>query len=161
MKTAIILAGVVSATISTVTVIAGEAIDELNMGLSKTSVFGTPTPEPFAYSKTKPKQSEPLPRAYADIPPQIPHDVEDYLPITTEDNQCLDCHELPKLVGKTVKGKSPMPRDHYVDLRTSSDEMKKDIVGARYNCTQCHVPQANAKPLVENQFEPVPVVRQH
>ena len=153
MKTAIILAGVVSVTISTATVIAGEAIDELNMGLSKTSVFGTPTPEPFAYPQTKPKKSEPLPRAYADIPPQIPHDVEDYLPITTEDNQCLDCHELPKLVGKTVKGKSPMPRDHYVDLRSSSDKMSDSVVGARFNCTQCHVPQSGAPPLVENTFK--------
>lgn len=153
MKTAIILAGAVLSAAGTGAVIAAEAIDELNMGLSKTSVFDTPTPEPFEYTRTKPKQSELLPRAYADIPPQIPHRVDDYLPITTDDNQCLDCHEQPKLIGKTVKGKSPMPRDHYVDLRSASETMSDSVVGARFNCTQCHVPQSGAPPLVENTFQ--------
>ena len=32
---------------------------------------------------------------------------------------------------------------------------KEDIAPQRYNCVQCHVPQANAKPLVENTFKPV------
>ena len=32
----------------------GGAIDELNMGLSKTSVFDTPTPAAYAYSDAKP-----------------------------------------------------------------------------------------------------------
>ena len=26
-------------------------------------------------------------------------------------------------------------------------------------CTQCHVPQANAKPLVENEFKPLQAIR--
>jgi len=31
---------------------------------------------------------------------------------------------------------------------------KEDIAPQRYNCVQCHVPQANAKPLVANTFKP-------
>lgn len=150
MKTGIILAGVVLSVTGTGAVTAADAIDELN---AASNVFDTPTPEPFEYSQTKPKKSELLPRAYATLPPRIPHRVDEYLPITAADNQCLDCHEDPDLIGKKKKGKSPMPRDHYVDLRSSSDEMSEEIVGARFNCTQCHVPQSGAPPLVENTFQ--------
>ena len=47
----------------------GEAIDELNMGLSKTSVFDTPTPDAYEYSDTRPGKNEWLPRAWDGIPP--------------------------------------------------------------------------------------------
>jgi len=40
-----------------------------------------------------------------------------------------------------------------VDLRSSSDKMSDSVVGARFNCTQCHVPQSGAPPLVENTFK--------
>jgi cytochrome c-type protein NapB len=130
-----------------------DGIDAANMGLSKTSVFDTPTPEPFAYSDTKAGKSAVLPRAYPDIPPQIPHKIDTYLPITAEDNQCLDCHDKPNLIGKKNTRKSPMSREHYVDLRGSDNEMMGEIVGARFNCTQCHVPQSGAPALVENTFE--------
>lgn len=153
MKTAILLAGVLLVAFGTAATAADTAIDEMNMGLSKTTVFDTPTPESFRYPDTKPKKSKALPRAWQGIPPQISHLVDEYLPITVEDNQCLECHEIPKYIGKKKKGKSPMPRDHYVDLRSSSDEMSQEVVGARFVCTQCHVPMSDAKPLVENTFQ--------
>jgi nitrate reductase (cytochrome), electron transfer subunit len=154
MKTGIVLTGIVLLAAGGLTVAAGNGgIDELNMGLSKTSVFDTPTPEPFSYSDTKAGKSKVLPRAYPGIPPQIPHKIDTYLPITTEDNQCLDCHDKPNLIGKKNTAKSPMSRAHYVDLRGSDDEMKGDVVGARFNCTQCHVPQSGAPALVDNTFE--------
>jgi len=74
----------------------GDAIDELNMGLSKTSVFDTPTPAAYNYSDAKPGWNDPLPRAWKDAPPQIPHRVDEFLPVNAEDNQCLDCHDVPK-----------------------------------------------------------------
>ncbi len=131
----------------------GEAIDELNMGLSKTSVFDTPTPDAYEYSDTRPGKNEWLPRAWDGIPPQVPHRLETYLPIVAADNQCLDCHDTPKYIGKpknmdrTIKNKSPMSRAHY-----SSDDLDT-LAGARFNCTQCHVPQSNAAPLVDNTFQ--------
>jgi cytochrome c-type protein NapB len=130
----------------------GEAIDELNMGLSKTSVFDTPTPAPAAYSHAKPGKNDWLPRAWEGAPPQIPHGIEEYLPVVATDNQCLDCHDKPKYIGKpknmdrTIKNKSPMSRDHY------ASEDLEEVDGARFNCTQCHVPQSNAAPLVESTF---------
>ena len=130
----------------------GEAVDELNMGLSKTSVFDTPTPGNYEYSSSKPGKNDWLPRAWDGIPPQIPHAVEAYLPVVAADNQCLDCHDTPKYIGqpknmdRTVKSKSPMSRSHY------ADESLQTLDNARFNCTQCHVPQSNAMPLVESTF---------
>jgi cytochrome c-type protein NapB len=131
----------------------GDAVDELNMGLSKTSVFDTPTPTSYEYSNAKPGKNEWLPRAWEGAPPQIPHRVEMYLPVVAADNQCLDCHDTPKYIGKpknmdrTVKNKSPMSADHY-----TSDALDT-VAGARFNCTQCHVPQSNAAPLVDNTYQ--------
>ena len=130
----------------------GDAIDELNMGLSKTSVFDTPTPTAASYTDAKPGKNEWLPRAWDGIPPQIPHRTEMYLPVVADDNQCLDCHDVPKYIGqpkntdRTVKNKSPMSRDHY------ADDSLETVAGARFNCTQCHVPLSNATPLVESTF---------
>ena len=131
----------------------GEAIDELNMGLSKTSVFDTPTPAAYDYSDAKPGKNDWLPRAWDGIPPQIPHSIDSYLPVVAADNQCLDCHDTPKYIGKpknmdrTIKNKSPMSRNHY-----TSDDLDA-LAGARFNCTQCHVPQSNAAPLVGNSYQ--------
>ena len=154
MKTATLLTSIVLLAVGGLAAAAGNnGIDASNMGLSKTSVFDTPTPQPFAYSDTKAGKSKVLPRAYPGIPPQIPHRIDSYLPITAEDNQCLDCHDKPNLIGKQNTSKHPMSRAHYVDLRGTDDEMQGDIVGARFNCTQCHVPQSGAPALVENTFE--------
>ena len=130
----------------------GDAIDELNMGLSKSSVFDTPTPTPAAYSDAKPGRNEWLPRAWDGIPPQIPHRTDMYLPVVAADNQCLDCHDVPKYIGRplntdrTIKNKSPMSKEHY-----ASKDLE-DIDGARFNCTQCHVPLSNAPALVESTY---------
>jgi cytochrome c-type protein NapB len=129
-----------------------EAIDELNMGLSKTSVFDTPTPTAATYSDAKPGKNEWLPRAWEGAPPQIPHRTEMYLPVVVADNQCLDCHDKPKYIDKpknmdrTIKNKSPMSRPHY------TDKTLETVAGAYFNCTQCHVPQSNAAPLVDSTF---------
>ena len=127
----------------------GGAIDELNMGLS---VFDTPTPDTYTYSDGKPGYNDPLPRAWEEAPPQIPHQVAKFLPVTAEDNQCLDCHDVPKYIDKpknmdrSKKSKSPMSEEHYAS--SNMDELS----GARFNCTQCHVPQSNAAPLVESTY---------
>jgi cytochrome c-type protein NapB len=131
---------------------AGGAIDELNMGLSKTSVFDTPTPAPYSYSDAKPGWNDPLPRAWTGAPPQIPHRVDEFLPIVAEDNQCLDCHDVPRYIDRpknldrSVKSKSPMSRDHYATAELD------EVAGSRFNCTQCHVAQSNASPLVESTY---------
>lgn len=82
-------------------------------------------------------------RTFVHQPPLIPHDVSDFS-ISTTKNDCLDCHG--------VKGDdAPMPhKSHYMDR----DDKKTDTVSSRwYFCSQCHVGQVEAKPLVENTFQ--------
>jgi len=128
------------------------AIDELNMGLSKTSVFSTPTPKPFHYSQVKEGEAEALlPRYWEGAPPQITHRVDEYLPISAEENQCTDCHDQYRKIGRRQwhKGvKKPMSKSHYGGFYGTG--AKDAISGARYNCMQCHVPQADTPPLVQN-----------
>ena len=129
-----------------------QAIDELNMGLSKTSVFDTPTPNVYTYSDAKPGYNDRLARAWEELPPLIPHKTEEFLPVVMDDNQCLECHDVPKYIGKpfntdrTKKSKSPMSSNHYVD------DTHEEVTGARFNCMQCHVPVSNAAPLVDNTY---------
>lgn len=125
------------------------ALDELNMG---ESVFDTPTPTVYTYSDAKPGYNDRLDTAWEELPPQVPHKVDEYLPVVMSDNQCLDCHDVPKYIGKpvntdrTIKNKSPMSKEHY-----ASNDLE-DVSGARFNCTQCHVPLSDATPLVENTY---------
>jgi cytochrome c-type protein NapB len=118
------------------------------LGLSKTSVFDNPAPPAFAYSDTMPNKSKPLPRAYDGAPPQIPHSIEAFVPITADDNTCLSCHDKPALMGKKIKGiATAMPESHYTNI-----DGKWQRNNNRYVCTQCHVPQADVKDLVGNTF---------
>jgi len=86
-------------------------------------------------------------RAYRQQPPLVPHDTSKY-EIDLKVNQCLRCHEWPY----SDQEKAPKISDlHYIDR----NGVRQDTVnGNRYVCTQCHVPQVDAKPLVENEFKP-------
>lgn len=129
------------------------AIDELNMGLGQDNVFSEATPDAFSFPSTKPGKSELLPIAYPTLPPQIPHTIDKYIPITMEENACTDCHDRQDKIGKAKREtgtKIPMPASHYGGFKGTGD--KEEISGSRYICTQCHVPQSDAKPLVENTF---------
>jgi len=124
------------------------------MGLSKTSVFDTPAQQVYQPSGTAPGNNALLPRAYLNAPPQVPHDISDFLPITADNNMCIACHNQPGLWGsKPAKGTpTPIPKSHYTDQRNAPGVVTENLVGARYTCSQCHVMQMNAKPLVENSF---------
>lgn len=127
---------------------------ESNMGLSQTSVFDVPTPDTVAYSEIAPGTSVILPRAYAGAPPQIPHNIQGFKPVTAQQNACVSCHDNPALRGQKVKGvPTAIPESHYTDQRNQPGVVGNKLVGGRYICTQCHVPQANAMPLVENSFK--------
>lgn len=125
-----------------------------SMGLSKTSVFEVPTPVVYHYSVVPPGQSKPLPRAYLGAPPQISHDIADFLPITRENNLCISCHNQQDLWGKKLEAGSatPIPPSHFTDLRNAPGKVTDHLINARYNCNQCHVPQTDAPPLVGNTF---------
>lgn len=133
---------------------AAPAIPENSMGLSKTSVFATPTPKVYQENPAQPGSSKLLPRAYLGAPPQISHSVGDFLPITPQSNMCFACHNQPSQWGqKREKGMATaIPPSHYTDLRNAPGKVTENLVGARYNCNQCHVPQTDAPALVRNTF---------
>lgn len=133
----------------------GKGIPADGMGLSKESVFNVPAQHVYQETTVQPGTSKVLPRAYLNAPPQIPHAIDDFLPITADNNMCQACHARPDLWGvkKRAKGDpTPIPQSHYTDLRNAPGKVGEQVVGARYNCNQCHVPQLNATPLVENTF---------
>jgi len=125
-----------------------------SMGLSKGSVFDVPVPKVYTSKAGQPGENKLLPRAYLGAPPQIPHDIGDFLPITAQSNMCIACHNIPDQWGqKREQGKpTPIPQSHYTDRRNAPNKVTDHLINARYNCNQCHVPQMDAKPLVENTF---------
>ena len=93
------------------------------------------------------KDSDVIPRDFQKQPPLIPHSVKGYN-ITQNFNKCMDCHSKERAAetGATLVAKS-----HYLDR---DDKKLKNISPRRYFCMQCHVPQFDAKPLVENNYKP-------
>jgi cytochrome c-type protein NapB len=84
-----------------------------------------------------------VPRTFIHQPPLIPHDITG-MGITTEMNMCLGCH------GMEGTG-APKPfKTHYTDRDGNTGEK---ISQRWYFCTQCHVGQVDAPPLVENTFK--------
>ncbi len=99
------------------------------------------------FTGKRPGTQSPIARFYSTQPPVIPHAVENFDEINLEENQCLDCHDASNYKKKN----SPKVSDtHFLDR-----EGKKtpEATAARYNCVQCHVPQTDAPPLVENTFK--------
>lgn len=86
-------------------------------------------------------------RAYRQQPPLIPHRVDKY-EVDLKTNQCLSCHDWPF----NVEAQAPkVSETHYIDR----DGNRLDqVTRGRWFCTQCHVPQMDAPPLVDNTFEP-------
>ena len=97
------------------------------------------------------KDGDVLPRDYVQQPPLIPHKIEGYR-ITLKYNKCLTCHSWAKY---KEAGATEISQTHFEDR---DKHVLANISARRYFCTQCHVPQANARPLVENTFEPVPAI---
>ncbi len=85
-------------------------------------------------------------RNFKSQPPLIPHKVEKYK-VNLKANRCLKCHDKSNY----KEEEAPMTgKSHYIGA--DGKEMDK-ISMKRYFCNQCHVPQADAKPLVKNTFK--------
>lgn len=86
-------------------------------------------------------------RTFVGQPPLIPHALQNFDEITLEDNQCLSCHDEANYRKKkaTLIGKS-----HF---EMKGGKPTKTVDKARWFCTQCHVPQHDAPPLVDNEFK--------
>jgi cytochrome c-type protein NapB len=87
----------------------------------------------------------PLDRDFVQQPPLIPHTIANYQ-ITKNFNKCMDCHAWQKT---KTSGATKVSVTHF---KTREGTELDNISPRRYFCTQCHVPQTDAKPLVENTF---------
>ncbi|WP_197548350.1 nitrate reductase cytochrome c-type subunit [Sulfurovum sp. ST-21] len=160
-----------------------KVVSEEALGLRKVDLYSEDTvkPEVTDYSRPAPGSSTKFERAYVNAPPMIPHSVEGLLPIKKDNNQCLGCHmpESAKAVGATA-----IPVSHFTNYRPETvlknGELVKEgkVVGlkgelgnvgdikiakakrmdtlyqGRFNCSQCHAPQAKVDPVVGNTFQP-------
>ena len=89
-------------------------------------------------------------RSFENAPPMIPHDLEGLIPITADNNMCVTCH-MPE-VAKDV-GATPIPKSHLYSIRNKKD-LEGKLSDDRFNCTTCHVPQANVETKFKNNFKP-------
>ncbi|HEX05467.1 MAG TPA: nitrate reductase [Bacteroidetes bacterium] len=94
-------------------------------------------------------ESETITRAFENSPPNIPHSIADFLPITLDDNSCIDCHH-PDAAADF--GATSVPASHLYDIR-SGEQTDGELNGANYNCVMCHTPMTDAVPVIENSFE--------
>lgn len=120
------------------------------------------------YTRIRGGESEVIPRSFENAPPLIPHRVGGFLPITADDNKCLRCHMPDKA---PVFDAIPLPATHFTSYRpqvVEEDGVYKfnEPVGevfeqdldhfnnAMFNCSQCHVPQAEVTVEIPNVFDP-------
>jgi len=161
-----------------------KVVTESTLGLRKSSIYTEETkevPVKTDYSRPAPGSAPKFERAYVNAPPMIPHDVEGLLPITKDNNQCLGCH-MPD-VAKSM-GATPIPPTHFTNYRPTTEfkdgELVKEgkkvgingdignvgdikiakpkkldhLYQGRFNCSQCHAPQAKVDTDVANTFKP-------
>ncbi|PKO94559.1 MAG: histidine kinase [Betaproteobacteria bacterium HGW-Betaproteobacteria-10] len=93
------------------------------------------------------RDQQTIPRNFQKQPPLIPHSIKGYV-ITQNFNKCMDCHSKERA---EETGATRVAKSHYLDR---DDKKSANISPRRYFCHQCHVPQFDAKPLVENTYKP-------
>ena len=155
-------------------------VTEASLGLRKTDLYSenSTSAAKTEYTKVAAGSGYKVKRAFQDAPPMIPHDTEGMLPIKIGNNQCVGCHE-PAVAASM--GATPYPKSHMTDFRPTTAIAKdgriskngkaidntsssvranvsiKDnggrLTGARFNCSQCHVPQSQGNLAVENNFQ--------
>ncbi len=131
MAASLLLCGVGSAS-------AQELVNEIgNVTIEGTSKVNMFRPE---------RDQESIPRNFQKQPPLIPHSIKGYN-ITQNFNKCMDCHSKERA---EETGATKVAKSHYLDR---DDKKLSNISPRRYFCMQCHVPQFDAKPLVENTYK--------
>lgn len=123
-------------------------LEDAGLGLARGSVFEVVAPPRVAPERSEPGEKPVVPRAFPGAPPVAPHELVDYTPITRDSNACLDCHQIPG--PREVGQPTPLPASHYLDLRRAPEKPRKEVAGARFVCTACHVSRTDQVPLVKN-----------
>ncbi|GLP95708.1 nitrate reductase cytochrome c-type subunit [Paraferrimonas sedimenticola] len=98
-------------------------------------------------------QDKPYASDYVFQPPLIPHKIRHY-EMSLNANKCLACHSWKNA---RDSGATKISVTHY---QARDGEVLADVSPRRYFCLQCHVPQVDAEPIVNNTFERVESLRQ-
>lgn len=107
---------------------------------------GTPVHQDNAPTASHQERDHPVSeRDFVQQPPLIPHGTGAYQ-VTKNFNKCMDCHAWQK---SKASGATKVSVTHF---RTREGQELDNVSPRRYFCTQCHVAQTDAKPLVENTF---------
>ena len=134
------------------------------------------------YERPAPGASEKFERAFVNAPPMVPHSVEGLLPITQGNNQCIGCH-MPAEAKSMGLGATAIPVSHMTNYRPKTEMKGNEVVKegktvgmggemgntsdiviakaeasdklyqGRFNCSQCHAPQAKIDTVVANTFQ--------
>ena len=108
---------------------------------------GVPIQDTIAIAPARQERdTRPIDRDFVQQPPLIPHTIKGYQ-ITKNFNKCMDCHSFQK---SKDSGATKVSVTHF---RNRDGQELDNISPRRYFCTQCHVPQTDAKPLVGNTFQ--------
>ena len=139
-----------------------EADDGLDVYFRDASLMALSDQALESYLDSEAGESKLIERAFPDAPPQIPHTLVDMLPITANDNECVECHH-PDNVGSEAD--LPLPKSHFSRAVMGSGgkgdsqvwvvkgyEDVKEVVGGRYNCTICHTPLATNVDTPDTRF---------
>lgn len=107
-------------------------------------------PEVKTYAEKVPGVGQPhlIERTFVGQPPVIPHAIDKYVPLTMEENACLDCHITDELRGQKVP---KIGQSHFSKTAKRKDGSPA-VEMSRFQCDSCHVPQVDAKPLVDSLF---------
>ena len=118
------------------------------------SIGNTPRltgPEPFVSEVPAPPIAQQMigdtgfVRSYPQQPPTIPHQIDGY-DITLNANRCLSCH------AREATGRSGAPMVSVTHYQDRAGQTLARVAPRQYFCTQCHVTQSQARPLVANDF---------
>ena len=121
----------------------GAALAQQLYGLrGPTPLAEEPQPPPLAREVNNDQRQA---RNWPEQPPVIPHTIQGYQ-IALNANKCLTCH------GRQFTAQSQAPMISVTHFMDRDLQTLASVSPRRYFCTQCHVPQTDAEPVVENRF---------
>lgn len=122
------------------------AKDDGGLATLRGSAVSATEKAPTGDGMKKALEAGPTSRNFLDQPPLIGHAIDDYA-ITLNQNKCMECHSQENY----KKEKTTMvSKTHF---KSATGETLAKVSSRHHFCTQCHVPQIDAKPLVQNTFQ--------
>ena len=107
-------------------------------------------PDLKLYSEKMPGVGQPnlIARTFVGQPPMVPHSIEKYVPMTLEENACMECHQTEEIRGQKI----PQIGESHFSKTLKTKAGKPALEMTRFQCDSCHVPQVDAKELVDSRF---------